>query len=78
LSTVIINGYDPHSITASEQNVKRFKAWESFELDGQGFMHEEDGEMIVHCAFIDADREARVGTVQNARGSIPATKSEMP
>jgi hypothetical protein len=44
-------GYDIHSITITDDQLKSIKEGYEIEIDGQGFMHEEDGLTSDHWVF---------------------------
>lgn len=44
-------GYDIHSIEVDHKTLERIQAGECVEIDGQGFAHETDGEVIDHWVF---------------------------
>jgi hypothetical protein len=44
-------GYDIHSIKLNKNTLAQVKAGEQVEVDGQGFWHEEDGEVQDHWTF---------------------------
>lgn len=54
MTTIIANyGYDIHSIELSANTLVKIKNGLRVDIDGQGFMHEEDGMMIDHWVFND-------------------------
>ena len=44
-------GYDMHSIKLDKETLEKIKAGEKIEVDGQGFSHEEDGNVSDHWIF---------------------------
>jgi hypothetical protein len=46
-------GYDNHSIEVSDVTYAAVKSGQKVAVEGQGFVHEEDGEVLDHWVFND-------------------------
>ena len=51
VTLAISYGYDVHRIEIDDATYAAIKAGEKLTLDGQGFVHEEDGEVLDHWVF---------------------------
>jgi hypothetical protein len=51
IKLVIDYGYDKHSIILDKKTYSSVRSGEEVSIDGQGFIHEDDGEMLDHWCF---------------------------
>ncbi len=60
MPTIYVNyGYDVHSVNVSAATLSAVRAGKPIQIDGQGFLHEEDGFVDDHWSFTGPGNPAR-------------------